>query len=60
MAFMIFGLFWMCQDHASLWWIIPFVVFQAIESVPTDTSGEQTRYVLYQILQAVKGGRNVR
>jgi len=54
MAFLIFGLFWMVNDHASLWWTIPFVFFQVIESFPSDKSGELTRWELRRIAKLLE------
>jgi len=49
MAFLIFGLFWMVNDHAPWWVIVAFTIFQLLESIPTDTSGELTRWELRNI-----------
>lgn len=59
MAFLIFGLFWMTQDHARWPWVVAFCLFQLLESVPDHTHDDRRDYLLREILNKL-GGRNVR
>lgn len=54
MAFLIFGLFWMVNDHAPWWVITLFTIFQVIESIPSDASGELTRWELRNIAKLLE------
>ena len=54
MAFLIFGLFWMVNDHARWPWIVGFCFFQLLESACTDTTRDDRRdMLLREILNAL-------